>query len=456
MRRYDRVARRWCGWTLLLAIVSTFLPAHGQTPRGGDTAGAFSDGGAVIPDTGGRISELLLLYDPLLGSELAPLYDDLFKVLGDRLLIRVICPDSASAVRFADRWGEKAQAGGREVEVVAVGMPLTIWARDRCIARQSRTLLRRASYFVPADEFDYPEEKQNDRMVQALLSLAGLLPGIYSSPLQLEGGNVVANRRHVFVGANVIMENASLHRKGALPRELRRLFGRPYVLVGDRGGAVPWCHVDMYVTPIDDRTVLVASPMIAERLLELAADQGDELAADLLRRIEPAKDEQPLFDAVAERIAGKGYRVLRVPAVVDRAADWMMTYNNVVLERRDGRRFAYVPQYGVPILDEEGMAIYASLGFDAQPVSVSGIYGLGGALRCVVNVTHRDPQERRTAVRRTRPAGVTIINLAPNMVLDAYDCTDDAAVESDGIWDRGDLPQLPSPIGGPAAGRSIR
>ena len=47
-------------------------------------------------------------------------------------------------------------------------------------------------------------------------------------------------------------------------RELLRVLGRPYVLVGDGQHLTPWCHVDMYLTPVDDETVLVASASVAE------------------------------------------------------------------------------------------------------------------------------------------------------------------------------------------------
>ncbi|HRX86822.1 MAG TPA: agmatine deiminase family protein [Phycisphaerae bacterium] len=422
---------------LLMVALAACAPAHAQVPRS-DAEDTVADGGAVIPDSGGRIRELLLYYDPLMDEELAPLYDDLFGALGDDLLIRVICPDARSAQRFADRWGKAALGEGRDVECVAVGMPLTIWARDRCIARQSRTLLRRASSFVPADERDYPEEKRNDRMVQALLSLAGLLPGMYSSSLQLEGGNVVSNRRQVFVGANVIEENEALYRSGALPAELRRVFGRPYVLVGDDAGMAPWCHVDMYLTPIDDRTVLLASPQRGRKLLQDAANAGDERALEVLQEIDHDVDEEPIFDATAERLEARGYRVLRMPAAIDRTDDWMITYNNVLLERSGGKQIAYVPQYRVPALDDAARALYADLGFDVRQIDVSGIYELGGALRCVANVTERAPEQSRTPRRRSRSKGatpprvrgITMINLAPNLLWDD-DCTDDESESAD-------------------------
>lgn len=432
-----------CILAILISAGALERAARAQTPRSADP---LADGGAVPPDIGGRITELLLYYDPTMQTELAPLYRDLFRSLGNDLLLRVITPDSAASLDFAERWAPAALGEGREVEVVSVGMPLTIWARDRCIARQSRSLLRRATSFVPADERGNPEEKRNDRMVQALLSLAGMLPGIYSSPLQLEGGNVVANTRHVFVGANVIDDNRALHQSGRLPAELRRLFGRPYILVGGPNGQTPWCHVDMYLTPIDDRTVLVGSPALGERLLMQAAAAGDATSALLLGDREACADLEPLFEAAVESVRSRGYRVLRSPVVVDRAGDWMITYNNVLLERRGGKRVAYVPTYRVPVLDAAAEGLYAELGFEVHAIDVTGVFALGGALRCVANVTERVPDQSRLSrhpqvrekAEQPTARGITLINLSNNLLFDADDCADDADW-SDNFEPRGGL-----------------
>ncbi|MCB9850361.1 MAG: hypothetical protein H6817_06610 [Phycisphaerales bacterium] len=425
-------------WTLSARIALLLFAVAAGTqhcPAGDLSEEVVSDGGVLIPDSSGRIAELLLFYDPEMSEELDPLYTDLFCRLGPKTKLRVICPRAADGYAFAERWGQAALAQERDVEVVAVGMPVSIWSRDRCIARQSRSLLRRASYFVPADNSAYTGEKHNDRMVHGLLSLAGLLPGMFSSPLHLEGGNVVSNRRHVFVGDNVVDENYDLQRAGTLRTELHRLFGRPYLLVGK--GRVPWCHIDMYLTPIDDRTLLIASPSAGNRLLRAAADEGSLQAEALLADVDQTEETISAFDDVAEQMTYRGYDVIRMPALVHRDGDWMVTYNNVLLDQRDKERWAYVPQYNIPQLDDAGLAVYENLGFRTGGVDVSRIYEYGGALRCVANVTERIPASQPIARRvRTGTRAINFVNLSANLLLDATACDEwEARQDFDDDWD---------------------
>ena len=92
---------------------------------------------------------------------------------------------------------------------------------------------------------------------------------------------------------------------------------------------------------------------------------------------------------MARLLARRGYIVHRVPAVVDPLGNWMITYNNVLMEQRNGRRIVYLPIYRVPRLDFEGISTYSRLGFEVRPIGVSKVYRWGGALRCMVNVTER-------------------------------------------------------------------
>ena len=69
------------------------------------------------------------------------------------------------------------------------------------------------------------------------------------------------------------------------------------------------------------------------------------------------------------------------------------------------------------LLSEAAEAIYRGLGFEVKTVDVSGIYQLGGALRCTVNVTRRRPsyavrQQPRIVSRgnqRTRAARTSVL-----------------------------------------------
>ena len=69
--------------------------------------------------------------------------------------------------------------------------------------------------------------------------------------------------------------------------------------------------------------------------------------------------------------------------------DWMITYNNVLIDRRDEFDVVYMPVYHVPELDRAAARVYRDLGFEVRLVDVSEIFRMGGALRCVANVTRR-------------------------------------------------------------------
>jgi N-dimethylarginine dimethylaminohydrolase len=238
------------------------------------------------------------------------------------------------------------------------------------------------------------------------------MPSVLDSSLHIEGGNVVSNSRHVFAGENVLRENDDIPEE-ELAEELRTVFGREYILVGDDDGEVPWCHIDMYLTPISNDTVLVANPRMAELMLsrydgdgqETELGGGSELGAC------PSDLFQQRFDAVAALVQSRGYRVLRLPALAEAPDEWMVTYNNVIMDHRAGRRVVYMPVYDIPELDRLAATIYRSLGFEVRTIDVSEVYSRGGAIRCLANVTER----RRAGVvakKSTQDRRVRLLDLA--------------------------------------------
>ncbi|UCC30063.1 MAG: agmatine deiminase family protein [Phycisphaerales bacterium] len=369
--------------TAILLLV--FVPSRscGQQPANGAAARV-----GVIPDTHGAIAEILLHYDPDVSVELEPVYRDLFAALPDDVRVKVLCPTAAAVDDFISSWESVLEE--RVADVINVGLPISVWARDRCIARQPLDLRSRSATFVPVPPWSYEQQKHNDLLLQDILHEARLAPGVLDSPLHIEGGNVVSNARHVFFGANVFSENGHVS-DSRLTTELERLFGRAYLSVGDEYGDVPWCHIDMYLTPISEDTVLVASPRFAHMLLSADDDSfdvpncWDELGGTAC----PSDWLQERFDSVAALAQQHGYKVRRVPVITDVAKEWMVTYNNVLLDQRRGERVVYMPVYGVPPLDHVAAAIYRGLGFEVHTVDVSELYERGGALRCVANVTQR-------------------------------------------------------------------
>ena len=367
------------------------------------------DGAGIVSDNGGAIAELLLHYAVESEPELGQIYRDLFRQLPGDVRLQICCPSRKSVDEFAARWGPAAMWKGREVHVVNVDRPISVWARDRRISRQHPSNLPAAS-FVPASHSSYDEEKTDDLLLQTLLWPTGLVPGVMLTTFHLEGGNVVANEQHVFIGTNLFTDNANrFPTPEYMSQELLRTFGRQAITVQGKDGEVPWCHTDMYLTPVTNNLVLVANPSEGIALLGGATrcdarkgDQPVELSFNLTDARSPL---QRRFDDVADQVRARGYEVRRIPALMNVEQDWMVTYNNVLMDERNGRRSVYMPVYNIPLLDQAAAQVYQDLGFDVYGIDVSAIFRLGGAIRCLANVTLRQSHEYVSQSRPNRGRG---------------------------------------------------
>jgi hypothetical protein len=400
----------------LLVVTLLAVPAIAAPPPTGLTR--------VLPDDGGPIREITLHYDPEIRDALELAYDDLLDALDPDVDLQVFCPNHAAAQEFRHRWGICETARGRRVTVINARCPITIWARDRRIARFDTRTGAEAAPLIPATPVQIETEKRNEAALGAALATTDRRPGPMRDELVIEGGNVVANIRHVFVGANVFDDNADTgHDPDAIRRVLARELGNDLVLLRDFQGTVPWCHVDMYLTPLDERTVLLASPALGAAALDWdEIDNGNAPGIETMTdEIDDSPDIAKRFESIAFALEALGYRVRFAPALAGLDENWLVTYTNVLTERRGRRRIVYMPVYEIPSLDRLAARIYRRRGFEVRTVDVSGIFSLGGALRCIANVTRRDPlpsnAPRRLARIAPTPAGLNPLT-APDTAAD--------------------------------------
>lgn len=174
------------------------------------------------------------------------------------------------------------------------------------------------------------------------------------SSLFFEGGNIVSDESHVLIGADTIRRNALELRipESEVVLRFEEELGRQVLVVGPV--PQPIAHIDMMLTPVGDRHLVLADPAagaaIAERALpenpesvgtfekwcearffghpSIQAVSGPEgpVAAPHVRgrtreMIDKSRAIAPLLDAVARSLEGYGYRVSRSCSVVRKRRD---------------------------------------------------------------------------------------------------------------------------------------
>jgi N-dimethylarginine dimethylaminohydrolase len=132
------------------------------------------------------------------------------------------------------------------------------------------------------------------------------------------------------------------------------------------------------MVPLDAHTVAVGD-----------VGAGVALLADETLLLDDVALEARRFDRAAELLAARGFRVVRIPALVLAGAGSFVTYTNALFDRRGDQRIVYLPTYAQPALDAAAQKIYESEGFEVHPIDVSSIYRLNGSLGCLVNVLAR-------------------------------------------------------------------
>ena len=135
-----------------------------------------------------------------------------------------------------------------------------------------------------------------------------------------------------------------------------------------------------------ERTILVGNPALARRIL------GDSpLPSNVLPcGVDFSEQTQARLDAVAAQCEKLGYRVLRAPIVPGCDGRTYLTYLNVIIDERDGRRIVYLPVFrGAEVLNEAAERVWRSAGLDVRTIDCTSAYRHGGGLRCLVNVLQR-------------------------------------------------------------------
>jgi hypothetical protein len=337
----------------------------------------------VAEDASAPIRELAIHYAPAADGVALGVWTQLAAVLPPAVQVDV----EVTERRDFDRLLAVLRASGAphlaRYRPIVVGQPITTWSRDRFAALVDE---HGHGAILAPPHVDAPfVQRAGDAQSPFALSQAiyGTSPRI--ADLVFEGGDLAATPSIVFADVNLGARNLG---RGAADRasiehELGRWFAQRIVWLGEQVGDVPRHHIMMYMVPLDDHVIAVGDVRAGLQLL--AGDPGRAAIG-----LDPDEAEQAdRFDRAAAELAGLGFAVVRVPALVLAGGGAFVTYTNAVFDRAGAQRIVYLPTYALPSLDAAATRFYERLGYVVKPIDVSPIFRLDGSLGCLVNVLAR-------------------------------------------------------------------
>jgi len=425
-----------------LGLALWILP--GKTPPQGN------EGFRLLPDPGGPITLAVCSVCSARRAALrnAALVSHIVNVLPPRVRMLLLVNDRAAFTIASNPWPKR---------VAFVELPaetdITIWPQDPFVVlrdAEGRTRLLVSRRF---------ERAGDRRMAYAIAEQLGW--DCRDSSLCFEGGNIVSDDEYVFIGANTVRYNAVLlnEPETSIVRRFEAELGRRVLVVGPM--PQPVGHIDMILTPLGRRRLVLADPGWGAELAEQALRDVPEKVTAFERRceqmyfghpairelrdqaghvlrpppviggafkaVEDSRAIAPELDRLAERLGERGYRVFRMPMLyarprneptsqptphprrvetrpADAGLEWklgypQLTYNNVLLEHTDGQWVVYLPQYGWAELDQAARRAWQELGYEVRPVrGLTTSAMYGGSLRCCVKILSRS--EARIAGNR--------------------------------------------------------
>jgi len=366
----------------ILAGVFAGITVSVAAPGAGSWLRQIGPDSVIVGDTHGVLAEICVHYDRDFHDQSIETIADLVGALGSRTVVRVV---------VAERWEFDALVGDLDalgvggldrLDPVVTGFPITPWAKDRfgTFSRAGRAVIA-----VPPARAAVPGPRGNDERVPDLLCDELSAVRCEALPFFFEGGDLLADERHVFVTSTLLGRNPPLSdaRRDELLQAIGEATGRTVVPIGREPGDVPDHHVGMYLTPLGDGVVAVADPELGARIAREAETRDDPPAIT----DDPAEIDK--FHRVARDLESRGFEVLRVPLLLTTAPRVYVSYNNALLEQDAAGRRIYMPAYGLQRLDAAATQVFQQQGWQVVPVRVAQLYRHTGSLRCLVGVLSR-------------------------------------------------------------------
>jgi hypothetical protein len=389
--------------------------------------------GHLIPANTGKIKHMCLTSGNLGGIK--ENYINAFKTFVTKMpqakftVLTSTRTDQRELQDLVSGWKEEGILKNPErINVVDSGYNYSIWAQDSALVVGNKLVEQDRKWFPGGGDSMTAQE------------IARVNPEIDYKRLEgifIDGGNHLATQDKVFVGTDAIAFASSDMKKYPAkyekitadmgiktdetmqPEDLAKLmmdkaFPHQKMTIVGYQGRQPAFHIDMAITPLgkpDPETgkpvMLVGDPSMAIGILEdiktespgkyeryekeVASKTGGYPQNPLDYMVENLKDDTSLqenFDALAKGFEKEGYKVDRVPYLGSsqlRGAPWI-TYNNAVI---DGDN-VFIPNFAIPELDDVGNGTYKKYGYNPQPIDMTAISSLQGAINCITKVVERE------------------------------------------------------------------
>ena len=343
----------------------------------------------------GTITRVVMQYHPDAANMVIPIYRQFLSKAGQQLEVVWVVGKAEHAVDLQQRLGEYWPAG--RCRTVVAGKPISTWAKDRFVALAVRGQDTSPLLCAPARRYNVNPLRANDQEVPYVLAQhASRSFEVRGVEADFDGGDFLATKRHFFASPMIFDKNrpaaASRFRNvDELKRYLERMMSRNITWLGEKADEAPPHHVGMYMTVMGNLAAVgdirLAEAIAAEHPTETAtALQTAGGAATPKFRTELTAS----LDRVALRLRELGYSVVRVPLLPSAASRAWMSYNNGIVETRDGTTIFYMPTFGAPALDAAAARMFRrEMHCRVVPIDCAAIWHLGGSLHCLVNVVGR-------------------------------------------------------------------
>jgi N-dimethylarginine dimethylaminohydrolase len=334
----------------------------------------------AVPDTA---ATWVWHLDPRMAELTAQTYEDLLRGIPADARVLVCVRHAREALSYR----HVLNTADPRIRLVETGVPLSAWARDRYVFF---TRDRVPHVLFPQTESVRAPWRGDLEVPQRLLRYFPALR-LVETRLSLEGGNVLLTDDRVIVGESVLLDSRPAFDgdDAAVIAELERTFGRRALVIGDPATKAPHAHVDMFLSVVGPRTLLLGDPGLALEYFDTRDSLGIECTdirgVGSFRRSTQTHCAR-VYARIAAQLEAEGFEVKRVPILHCDDGDDVITWNNAVVERRHGKLRAYVPNYGIPLLDRKANECWRRAGADVFSVRADLVILEGGAVRCLSNV----------------------------------------------------------------------